>query len=127
MTEHLRRWGACWILFALFVASWAGQAIAQLHWLNESSANFWLSTFENWQSEWLQLLVQAVVVVGCANAVFRKSTEDINRIERKVDDLKVMLKWMQHRADMTFGGPIGHTLTEEEKHGTGTEPPEAGA
>lgn len=44
-------------------------------------------TFENLQSEWAQLLVQAVLVVGYAKAVFAKSTEDVERLEEKVDRL----------------------------------------
>ena len=52
--NHLRRWGAVWVLVALFVGSWVGQMVTMVPetgWLE-----FWAATFENWQSEWLQLV-----------------------------------------------------------------------
>jgi len=88
MTNHLRRWGAAWILLMLFIASWSMQAVAQFFWEQEDSGKFWAATFENWQSEWLQLLVQAVVVVGFAEKLFRKSTEQMDRIEHKIDEMR---------------------------------------
>src|SRR5215213_11676311 len=72
--SHLKRWGAAYLLLAFFLASWIGQFIfmlievgneAQQHGqsfsMSECWPQFWSSTFENWQSEWLQLFVQAVI------------------------------------------------------------------
>lgn len=84
--RHLRRWGAVYLLIALFVGSWLGQAIAMQPEIAEKGwTEFWSATFENWQSEFLQLFVQAVVVVGLADRLFAKSTEDIEHIDRKLD------------------------------------------
>jgi hypothetical protein len=97
---HLRRWGAVWLLIALFLASWAGQFVAQLaevaseaeqHGQTFTWAEFWpwflSSTFENWQSEWLQLAVQAGVVVGAAHLLFKRGEDQTDRIEAKLDRL----------------------------------------
>lgn len=100
MKEYLKRWGAAYILFALWVTSWTlhyhtkyrvevseakehGQSFEHgdfvLEWLSES--------FENLSSEWAQLFVQVVIVVGAAALLFKKSKEDADRIEAKVDQL----------------------------------------
>lgn len=86
MTRHLRRWGWVWLLLVLFVVSWVAQAVAQAA-ANDSASEFWAATFENWQSEFLQLTVQAGLVVGAAAVGFRKSQEDQERMERKLDAL----------------------------------------
>jgi hypothetical protein len=100
VTTHLRRWGAVWLLVALFLASWAGQFLAQLaevaseaeqHGQTFTWAEFFprflSSTFENWQSEWLQLAVQAGVVVGAALEQHVRGEEQMDRIEAKLDQL----------------------------------------
>lgn len=44
------------VLAALFLASWVGQAVVQFLFAHETWDQFWVSTLENWQSEFLQLL-----------------------------------------------------------------------
>jgi hypothetical protein len=84
----------------LFVLSWGGQLIFQLmevrndaseHHQAFSWAEFWpqflSSTFENWQSEFLQLIWQAA---GLAFLLFwgsSQSRESDDRVEAKVDAL----------------------------------------
>lgn len=87
MRNHLQRWGAVWILFGLFTLSWFAHGVVTLILLEESGTDFWQQTLENWQSEWLQLLVQAVIVVGLAEKLFRKSTEQMDRIEKMLHNL----------------------------------------
>jgi hypothetical protein len=100
MSEHLRRWGAVYILAALFLASWAGQFWAQLveftadqaeHGQAFEWAQFWPqfaeATLENWQSEWAQLLTQALLISAFSRVLFRKGDEDQRRLEAKVDRL----------------------------------------
>lgn len=86
----------------LFVLSWAGQFVFQLieernqaaaHGQAFSMAEFWpaflSSTFENWQSEFLQLVWQAA---GLALFFFwgsSQSKEGNERLEAKVDRLLV--------------------------------------
>jgi hypothetical protein len=75
--SHFRKWGAVWILLALFVGSWLAQFLNQLakvaneakeHGQSFSWSEFWpeffASTFENWQSEFLQLIVQAILLAS---------------------------------------------------------------
>ena len=104
MVSHLRRWGAVWILTALWLISsllfgWAeyhvqvDEAIEHGQPFEPSSfwVVYWSGYFENLQSEWAQLAVQALLVVGYAHVVFRKGTEDIDRVEAKVDRLLARL------------------------------------
>ena len=61
--NHMRRWGFVYLLLLLFLASWAGQLIAMLPDIAEKGWHeFWAATFENWQSEFLQLAVQTVLI-----------------------------------------------------------------
>lgn len=88
LMRHLRRWGAVYILAVLFVGSWAGQLVAMQPTIQQEGwSEFWSATTENWQSEFLQLLVQAVLIVALADRVFRRGAEDSRRIERKLDRL----------------------------------------
>jgi hypothetical protein len=102
---HLRRWGAVYVLAALFVGSWLGQFFSQLtefrseqqeH--NQAFAwadylpSFFASTFENWQSEWLQLVFQAILLLGAKHLIFRVDAEDMERIEAKVDKITRQLE-----------------------------------
>jgi heme A synthase len=84
--NHMRRWGVVYLLAALFGGSWVGQLAAQFA-EGDGWVLFLSNTFENWQSEFLQLAVQALAVVAGAKVMFRKSVEDQMRLEAKVDEL----------------------------------------
>ena len=98
------------VTLAFFVFSWLGQFIAQIavernearqhggsfHW-SEFWPQFFASTFENWQSEFLQLIWQAV---GLALLLFwgsSQSKESDERIEAKLDAL-LEDRGIDHRA-----------------------------
>jgi len=89
MKKHFRWWGAAYILFALFAGSWIGQYFTMDAETPGplSGPEFWAATFENWQSEWLQLFVQAVLLLGLGHYVFKADKEDMERLEAKVDRL----------------------------------------
>jgi hypothetical protein len=72
-------------LVAFFVASFVGQAIAMLP--QDGWRQFWAATFENWQSEWLQLVAEAVLLLGLGHLIFRADKEQSDRIEAKLDEL----------------------------------------
>jgi hypothetical protein len=118
--SHVRRWGAVYVLLLLFIGSWLGHFFAQLsEFRNEQEthgqafawADYWsaflASTFENWQSEWLQLVFQAILLLGAKHLIFRVDAEDLERLEAKVDELNRRLDpaatpsgtAAQHRAD----------------------------
>jgi hypothetical protein len=97
----LKRWGAAYLLFALFLASWIGQFIAMLieignearqhgeaFSLSEFWPQFWSATFENWQSEWLQLFVQAVVLLGMKHVLFKADAEDMEQVQMDLAEIK---------------------------------------
>jgi hypothetical protein len=102
--SHFRRWGAVYILVVLFLGSWVGQLISQASQFTSEQAqhgqefmwlDFWpeffASTFENWQSEWLQLVFQAILLLGAKHWLFQVDAEDLERIEEKID--KLHQKW----------------------------------
>jgi hypothetical protein len=84
--KHMRRCGAVYILAVLFAGSWAGQAWAMQPVIEkEGWIEFWSATFENWQSEWLQLVFQAILLLGAKHWLFQADARDLERIERKID------------------------------------------
>ena len=99
--KHLRRWGAVYILALLFIGSWLGQFFTQMAeftseqmqhgegfvW-SEFLTQFFRSTFENWQSEWLQLVFQAILLLGAKHIMFKVDAEDMERLEKKVDQIR---------------------------------------
>lgn len=100
-----RNWGAVFILCAFFLASWAGQFVNQLTVQQQDSMEhgqqfkmedfwpkFWATTLENWQSEWLQLATQALLISGFAAVFFRKQDEEHYHTQRMIDELRQELK-----------------------------------
>jgi hypothetical protein len=103
--KHLRRWGAVYVLLVLFVGSWLGQFLAQLNVVRQEQSvhhqpfmvsdfvvQFVASTLENWQSEWLQLIFQAILLLGAKHWIFRVDAEDLERVERKIDAIRADLE-----------------------------------
>jgi hypothetical protein len=99
--SHLRRWGAVYLLLALFVASWAGQFVttvievgndAREHGQAFAMSDVWLrffnATFENWQSEWLQLVLQAVVLLGMKHVLFKADAQDMEQVHLDLAEIK---------------------------------------
>jgi hypothetical protein len=100
-----RRWAAVFILLIFFFGSWAGQFVTQLQAeklqaeehrqefkMEEFWPEFWQSTFENWQSEWLQLATQAILVAAFTEYLFRKGDEEHYKTQLMIEDLKNELK-----------------------------------
>jgi len=100
-----RNWGAVFILAAFFIASWAGQFATQLVVVQQESEEhgqafsmeeywpqFWASTFENWQSEWLQLATQALLISGFAAVIFRKQDEEHYKTHLMIEQLRKDIK-----------------------------------
>lgn len=86
--SHFRRWGALYVLIVLFAGSWFAQAWA-MHSVIQAQgwSEFWSATFENWQSEWLQLIFQALLLMGAKHWLFAVDAEDLERIENRVRDI----------------------------------------
>lgn len=83
---------------ALFAVSWAGQFLAQLAVARNDAAShgasfewggfwakFWAATFENWQSEFLQLCWQAAGLALFYYWGSSQSRESDDRVEAKLD------------------------------------------
>jgi hypothetical protein len=99
--KHLRRWGAVYVLLVLFTGSWLGQFFSQLAQFRSEQqthqepfmwADFWpeflSSTLENWQSEWLQLIFQAILLMGAKHWIFKVEAQDMERLEAKIDKIQ---------------------------------------
>jgi hypothetical protein len=97
----VRRWAALVILIAFFILSWGGQLLFQLQVeqqqaeqhgqafsMQEFWPQFWASTFENWQSEWLQLATQAVLIAALADYIFRTGNRDHYKTQLMIEDLQ---------------------------------------
>ena len=110
--SHFKRWGAAYLLLALFVASWVGQLVfmlveignearqhGQAFTMNEFWPRFFSATFENWQSEWLQLVFQAILLLGAKHWIFQVDAEDMERMEKKVDAIAERLGMDPNEAD----------------------------
>ena len=104
LRKFLTNWGAVVILFFLFIGSWSAQFIAQVaeekqvaeqhnqvFSMNEIWPKFWSATFENWQSEWLQLFTQALLISGFSAYLFRKEDEEHYNTQQKIDALSAKL------------------------------------
>jgi hypothetical protein len=81
---HMQRWGAAYLLLGLFLGSWLGQWIA----MGDADAEFWAATFENWQSEWLQLFVQAAVLLGMKHVIFKADAHDMEQVQLDLAEIK---------------------------------------
>lgn len=91
--HHLEHWGAVYVIMALFVGSWVGQVAAmQPEIAKEGWSRFWAATFENWQSEFLQLAFQAVVLLGMRHLIFKADAEDEEMMEAKLNKIIELLE-----------------------------------
>ena len=99
--RHLRRWGAVYVLLVLFLGSWVGHFFAELAEFTADQEQhgqefawsdylpvFTASTLENWQSEWLQLVFQALLLLGAKHLIFKVDAEDQERLEQKIDEIR---------------------------------------
>lgn len=109
--NHLRRNAFLYILAILFLGSWAGQAATQAA-LGDTPTDFLAATFENWQSEFLQLLIQALGMYVIARWVFTRATEDLDRIEKKTDALLLMMQGVNSIITNTPDDEVHITVTD---------------
>jgi hypothetical protein len=72
----MRRWGAAWLLGVFWILSWFLQFIFQVGASGEDMGQFLASTFENWQSEFLQLLVQFILLESFVSRKLARAKED---------------------------------------------------
>lgn len=100
MKQHMQKFGFFYILIVLFLLSlilqfWTQTIVITHEAITHGEMFMWTdfwphflqSVFENWQSEFLQLAVQALGMVMFAKYVFKKAKEDSERMERKIDEL----------------------------------------
>jgi hypothetical protein len=104
--------GAVYLLLLLFLGSWLGQLVTQLsefrsqqamHGESFDWADFWVqffaATFENWQSEWFQLIFQAILLLGAKHWLFQVDAEDLEEMNKKIDAIQERLGLDSNEAD----------------------------
>lgn len=97
-SSRWKRYSFAWVTLTLFLGSWLGQFLAQLAEVSNDAAqhaqhfqwsDFWpqflASTFENWQSEFLQLVWQAAGLALLYYWGSSQSRESDDRMEAKLD------------------------------------------
>jgi hypothetical protein len=84
--------GLGWALLALFTGSWLLQFVFQVLVSDEPAAQFWASTFENWQSEFLQLLTFMVLTSVLIFKGSPESKDSDDELEAKVDEILERLR-----------------------------------
>jgi hypothetical protein len=87
MKRHLQYWGALYVLALLFIVSIVAQYLFQVVFGNNDTNEFLSAVFENWQSEWIQLFMQALLIQGLGHVLYKKEAEDQERMEAKLDRL----------------------------------------
>jgi hypothetical protein len=116
MRNLWRNYNLSIVLLVLFLASWIGQAIFQwFEMANEAQAHgqastlaefvpaFFSATFENWQSEFLQLFTMVVLT---AFLIHRGSHESKDQDE-KVDQTLARIERRLERIEQAQGSPAG--------------------
>lgn len=88
MQAHLRRWAAIYILLVLFAGAWTGQAYTQQAQIEAQGwVVFWRTTLASWQAIFLQVAVQAFLLMAAKHWLLASDAEDLERIEGKLDRL----------------------------------------
>jgi fucose permease len=88
----LGRYGLGFVLAILFLGSWIGQAVFQVGIVGEEWSEFWSSTLENWQSEFLQLLTFMVLTSVLIYKGSPESRDSDDELHAKVDEILERLK-----------------------------------
>ena len=104
-------------LASLFLLSWLGQLVAQwFTWANEQVEHeqpllvgdflwqFWTSTLENWQSEFLQLLTFVVLTTFLIHRNSHESRDSDDQMQRSLDRIEKRLKALEGEAGRTKTG-----------------------
>jgi hypothetical protein len=105
------------VLGVLFVTSWVGQLIAQwFTWVNEQTDHnqplqigsflweFWQSTMENWQSEFLQLFSFVVLSALFIHRGSAESRDSDEQMQQSLDRIEERLKALESREPATTRG-----------------------
>lgn len=92
-------------LLILFILSWLGQFFVELRQVSQEAeqhgrlfewSNFWIqfwsSTLQNWQSEFLQLLTFVVLTSFLIHKNSHESKDSQERLENKIDQILKKLK-----------------------------------
>jgi hypothetical protein len=129
--RHLwRNYNLSIVLLALFLTSWIGQAIFQwFEMANEAQAHgqastlaefipaFFSATFENWQSEFLQLFSMVVLTAF----LIHKGSHESKDQDEKVDQTLARIERRLERIEQGQGGPAGaNGAIMDDRHLVGT-------
>jgi hypothetical protein len=123
MRRLFRHYGLSIVLGLLFLAAWIGQLVANYQEfvdeelahgespaLGDFMAYFWGRTFENWQSEWLQLLTFVVLTAYLYHRGSHESKDSDEAMQASLDRVEQRLTIMdEHLHDLTGQPPPDKT------------------
>jgi SNF2 family DNA or RNA helicase len=103
-----RNYNLSLVLGLLFISSWVGQLVTQwFTWANEQHEHnqplevgqflwqFWQSTLENWQSEFLQLLTFVVLSALFIHRGSAESKDSDEQMQKTLDRIEKRLKALE--------------------------------
>jgi len=93
------------VLICLFLATWTAQFFVQMKKITNDALErgktfqwdqfwpeFWTSTLENWQSEFLQLMTFVILTSFLIHKHSAESKDSEERLEKKIDEILKLLK-----------------------------------
>jgi len=130
MRNLWRNYNLSVVLLGLFLASWIAQAIFQwFEMANEAQAHgqastlaefipaFFSATFENWQSEFLQLFTMVVLTAF----LIHKGSHESKDQDEKVDQTLARIERRLERIEQAQGDPTGSNgAITDDRHLIGT-------
>lgn len=84
----LKDYGLSITLFAMFALSWLGQYLTH----DKSMTDFWNATFENWQSEFLQIFTFIVLTTYLYHKNSPESRDGDDEMQAKLDRIEKRLE-----------------------------------
>jgi hypothetical protein len=88
---------------ALFLGSWVGHFVFQVVLSGENMEQFFSSTFENWQSEFLQLFFQMMLLKYLQHKGNPESRDTQEETDKKLDEILSQLKGLGAGGDGASG------------------------
>ncbi len=109
MRQHLRRWGAFWIVLFIWLTTWVAYGAMEVLLQGAESHDPWVrfatGTLENVQSEAWFGIIDTLIIVGLAHKLFQRAEEDQKTLQTEVAELR------RDVARLSTEGHVGQGVT----------------
>ncbi len=99
MRQHLRRWGAFWIVVTIWLTTWVAYGAMEVMLQGAESHDPWVrfatGTLENVQSEAWFGIVDTLIIVGLAHKLFQRAEDDQKALQAEVTALRQVVESRQ--------------------------------